>query len=320
MKRSVIILLVLFLTGISGYSMTPYEEGYKAGYELGFNTGYKTGYEKGTIAGSTSGLADGRKQGRYSVLAPYLNFSYGPSIEKFSDKNITLRKSFRSTWEEGYDLGYREGKTQGYQSGYDQARSIEYKNAFRKAYLESEQKTHEELYYRDGVLMTDLSQYEYGIECFQSKRFDDAKNHFTVVLRDFTDSVYIKESLWWCAKTCLELNKATDAAIIYLSLTDNFPSMREKAALEAARVLFNLKTQNSDGTKNTYYKKTIYCTKLLISEFPESDLVPEATYLQGQCYQNLHLNETAHAVFQKLIGKYPNSPFADMARAAVRNR
>ncbi|MCK5683549.1 tetratricopeptide repeat protein [bacterium] len=316
MKTTVSIFILLFITTLS-FSMTPFDEGYKTEYDLGFDKGYKSGYNKGHIAGSTKGKSDGMNKGRMSVLKPYINLSYGPSIEKYSDKNIHIRR-LSSSWEMGYDLGYKEGKTEGYKSGYDQGKSIEYKNAFRKSYILSEQKTHDELYYKDEYKMTDKQQYENAIENHQSGNFKNARNHFNLILRDYPDSQFVKETLWWCAKTNEKLNKKIDSAIIYLSLIDNFQSLREKASVECSKILIDLRTETSSSHKNTYFKQAINCTKIVINEYPESEFIPEVMYIQGICYENLNKTETSRAILLDIIINFPTSPFAAKAKIQLK--
>ena len=316
MKTTVSIFILLFVTTLC-FTMTPYDEGYKTGYDLGFDKGYNSGYKKGSIAGSTKGRSDGIYKGRMSILRPYVNFSYGPSIEKYSDKNIHIR-NITSSWEIGYDLGYKKGKTEGYKSGYDQGKSIEYKIAFREAYINSEQKTHDELYYNNSFKMDDKQQFEHAIEKHQSGDYKTAKNHFNLILRDFPDSQFIKQTLWWCAKTNIKLDKNIDSAIIYLCLIDNFQSLRDKAAAECARILLNLRTETSSSHKNTYFKQAINCTQIVINEYPESELIPEVMYIQGICYENLDETNTSRAILLDIIIKFPASPFADKAKIQLK--
>lgn len=61
------------------------------------------------------------------------------------------------------------------------------------------------------------------------------------------------------------------------------------------------------------YEDAIYIYDLIISNFPESDLIDEAYYNKAFLLQKMGADSIAQKIFQKVIDQYPESPYAPEA-------
>jgi len=61
------------------------------------------------------------------------------------------------------------------------------------------------------------------------------------------------------------------------------------------------------------FDDAVYIYDLIISNFPESDLIDEAYYNKGYLLKSMGQDSTAEKVFQKIIDQYPESPYAPEA-------
>lgn len=57
--------------------------------------------------------------------------------------------------------------------------------------------------------------------------------------------------------------------------------------------------------------------QMLIDQFPESPLIPEAIYLIGESYRGLEIHDTAIVWYEKLIYLYPEAPITPKAKKRV---
>jgi TolA-binding protein len=122
--------------------------------------------------------------------------------------------------------------------------------------------------------------------------------------------VSIESQLFAEDNKALNYGKAKDVVEKYIEYANKFPSDKETAKyiFKAADVSMGL--QEYEKADKLLYK--------IISEYGEFEKVAEAMYLRGFIY-DVHLNKKgeAKAIYEKVIEKFPNHPFAQDAKSAI---
>jgi outer membrane protein assembly factor BamD (BamD/ComL family) len=73
-------------------------------------------------------------------------------------------------------------------------------------------------------------------------------------------------------------------------------------------------------TATQQYKQALAAYETITSKYPGFKLAPESLYLQGYLLDNfLNDDVKAKAVYEQVIAKYPDLPYAADARAAIKN-
>ncbi|MCW3071428.1 MAG: hypothetical protein JWO44_1318 [Bacteroidetes bacterium] len=110
----------------------------------------------------------------------------------------------------------------------------------------------------------------------------------------------------------LDPNTATIAVKAYDDFVKNFPddSLSADFIFKAAEI----------STANQQYAQALMYYELINSKYPGFKLTAESLYLQGYLLDNfLNDDEKAKLIYEQVIAKYPTLPYADDAKAAIRN-
>jgi outer membrane protein assembly factor BamD (BamD/ComL family) len=110
----------------------------------------------------------------------------------------------------------------------------------------------------------------------------------------------------------LDPNVATIAAKAYDDFVTNFPddSLSPDFVFKAAEI----------STANQQYTQALMYYEMITSKYPGFKLTAESLYLQGYLLDNfLNDDEKAKVIYEQVIAKYPDLPYASDAKAAIRN-
>lgn len=74
------------------------------------------------------------------------------------------------------------------------------------------------------------------------------------------------------------------------------------------------------STANHQYKQALMYYEKITAKYPNFKLAPESLYLQGYLLDNFLNDEVkAKAIYEQVIAKYPDMPYAADAKAAIKN-
>lgn len=110
----------------------------------------------------------------------------------------------------------------------------------------------------------------------------------------------------------LDPNLATIAVTAYDNFVKNYPedSLAPEFLFKAGEI----------STASQQYKQAFIYYETITQKYPDFKYAPESLYLQGYLLDNF-LNEDAKAkaVYEKVIAEHPELPYANDAKAAIKN-
>jgi TolA-binding protein len=110
----------------------------------------------------------------------------------------------------------------------------------------------------------------------------------------------------------LDPNTATLAVKAYDEFAFHFPndSLTPDFIFKAGEI----------STANQQYKQALMYYERITSKYPNFKLAPESLYLQGYLLDNFLNDEVkAKIIYEQVVAKYPDMPYAADAKAAIKN-
>ncbi|MCK5685746.1 tetratricopeptide repeat protein [bacterium] len=332
-SRSFLVLLLISVLSCMVYSNTgqvnqsgwsELKKGYNKAYKTYYPIAYEQGFNSGLAAGEKDGYRKGMKDGMEEIYKQYSEFEYTLKIDEYSDKNIIMPEELQGVrnvqkwYDFGYSAGERSGKCIGYSKGFSKGRKKSQPIAYKKGFRHGKYEACKELFYNHtSQALTDIQQLELSIDYIQIGELALARNHLNVIIRDMNPSIYRKDALFHVGRVHEKLKNSKSAIQCYLIFLEDNEGHAEyyKVAIRAIRLLKGLKTGGfmMIGRK-TYYKMTSYLAEKIVNDTNLGELIPEACYIAGKCYEKLDEKNLAREMYNKIILDYPASPFFKNAK------
>ncbi len=169
-----------------------------------------------------------------------------------------------------------------------------------------------------------------GLFYLEIQQSDSALYWFNDVVKNYQHSEFAPRSLYTIAEIyrTVKQKPKTELNLIYNSIVTNYPASpyaneaRKNLGLpiveaqkDSAQELFEQAEALAESKK---YKPAIQTYKNIAEKFSTSPLSPKALYTAGWLYENsLVNNDSANAIYKRLIAKFPDSQFANIARPKI---
>ncbi|MFA6457156.1 MAG: tetratricopeptide repeat protein [Bacteroidota bacterium] len=169
-----------------------------------------------------------------------------------------------------------------------------------------------------------------GLFYLEIQQPDSAIAWLNDVVRNYPKNQFAPRALYTIAEIYRTVQKrsATELESVYQEIISAYPESpyaneaRKSIGIpvvitekDTAQMLFESAEIMSESSN---YDASIRACKIIAEKFPGSQVAPKALYTAGWHYENsLKNNDSAYAVYQRLIAAYPASTFAAAVRAKV---
>jgi len=213
---------------------------------------------------------------------------------------------------------------------------------FRNAMVEYEKRKYDEakrlfesvIFDSPGSVVADSAQYLVGMCYYHQDEYELAAAEFQRFFTQFPTSPLVDDAELMRARcyyyggpknTGLDQNYTRNSVNILLAFKDDHPNSdllpAADSLLSAAWERLSIKDFKAGKLyqRMRAYRAAQVYFQLVLDQFPESPLVPEALYLMGETYRRLEIYDTAQVWYEKLIYLYPDAKYTEDAQKRVRD-
>lgn len=167
---------------------------------------------------------------------------------------------------------------------------------------------------------------------FAEEEYEDAASEYESFLLFFSDDPLSAEARFKLGVSYVEQSKGPErdqtmlhaAFEAFQTLQDDLPADNPYAQQASERIqATRQELARHEFSVGRFYRKDRKFAasnrrlRYLIEEYPESELVPDAWYMQGLNFRDTEQFEEAAAAFSRVIEMVPDSPLAEQARQAI---
>jgi branched-chain amino acid transport system substrate-binding protein len=137
-----------------------------------------------------------------------------------------------------------------------------------------------------------------GIEYYKTKDYNSAIREFEKIIEGNRDNPYSEKAYFYAAKSYAQIRDFKKAMFFFNSLIENYPlsDYITQAEYECCLIYFN----------TGHYKLTVKNLEIFIQKSP-TDMMDDAYFLLGRCYQEEKLYHRAIFYFQEAIRRSTNT-------------
>jgi len=183
-----------------------------------------------------------------------------------------------------------------------------------------------------GSIVADSAQYLVGMCYYHQDEYELAAAEFQRFFTQFPTSPLVDDAELMRARcfyyggprnTGLDQNYTRNSVNILLAFKDDHPDSdllpAADSLLSAAWERLSIKDFKAGKLYHRMraYRAAQVYFQLVLDQFPESPLVPEALYLMGESYRRMEIYDTALVWYEKLIYLYPDAKYTEKAQKRV---
>ena len=158
----------------------------------------------------------------------------------------------------------------------------------------------------------------------KTEQYEQAIQYYRDLIRMKPDAPEVPEFLFRIAKSQFYRWQFNEAVAAYRELTKTYPKTQwgERAAFEIGVTQFTRGEQHPSGNGPGMgaYRDAIAAYKNFVNRYPTSNLVPQAQFGIGSCFEELDLLDAAISQYQSILNTYPSPNVIKIKLARIKDR
>ncbi|MCX5704852.1 MAG: outer membrane protein assembly factor BamD [Candidatus Omnitrophica bacterium] len=172
------------------------------------------------------------------------------------------------------------------------------------------------------VKPTPKEQYDYAIEFYNLKKYDDAIREFKKLLKAYPKSYEASESQYYMGRSEEEKNNLYEAFLAYQKVVDKYPfSERIKEIIEReykiGEIFMSGEKRKALGVPLPVENPSIEIFTKVVENSTYGPIAPKAQYKLGLVLKGLVRFDEAEEAFNKVVTNYPESEWVEPAKFQI---